>query len=488
MTRDADRTDWSAVGAASGEEIVAVPWTVLFRQRLTRSDRHRWYVLWTVMAGLFAVNVTFTIFAVALPRVARELDTSENTLTWVITGPLLAFGALAPLAGKAGDVWGHKRLYVFGMAGAAVAAAFSVVAWDAPSLIAIRVLGSIEGAATGAASMAMVFRVFDSHERVKAMGWWSLVGAGGPVIGVAIGGPVIEHLGWRLLFAAQVPMVLIALAVAVVVLPETTRSQRRSFDTAGVVWLTTSAALLLFAMNRGPEWGWSAPAVVTAFVLAPVAAALFVRAEGRAEDPVLPLEYLRRRNFVAPIAVSMGTNFAYMGGFILTPQLLAERFGYGESRIGAIVLCRPLTFSLVSPTAGYLTVRVGERLATVVGSLVVVVSMAAFAGAAAATSLALVFVGLVLSGVGVGFSSPAAASTVANAVSQDDLGSASAAHQLMTHVGLVAGIQLMKTVEAEAGYAWAFAVGGLGAVAAAIAAVAVRSAVRSSADGVAADT
>ena len=473
-----DRTDHFGIGAASGEEVVAVPWTTLLRGRLGGSDRHRWYVLWTVMGGLFAVNLTFTIFAVALPRVARELGSSENTLTWVITAPLLAFGVLAPLAGKAGDVWGHKRLYVLGLSGAAVAAALRVVAWDAPSLIAGRGRGAIEGAATGAASMAMVFRAFDAGDRVKAMGWWSLVGAGGPVVGVAIGGPVIEHLGWRAIFVAQVPMVLLALAVAAVVLPaDPARGERRSFDTAGVAWLTVSAGSLLFALNRAPEWRWSSPAVVAAFVVCPMAAVLFLRAEGRADDPVLPPAYLRRRNFVTPIVVSMGTNFAYMGGFILTPQLLGDRFGYGEGRIGAVVLARPLTFSLMSPTAGYLTLRIGERAACVAGSLLVIGSMLAFAGVG---PIGLVFVGLVLSGIGVGFSSPASSSTLANAVAADDLGSASAAHQLMTHVGLVAGIQLMKTVEAEAGYAWAFAVGAAGAVVATAAALLVRSAPRSS--------
>lgn len=476
MTGGPDRTDQFGLGAASGEEVVAVPWTVLLRGRLAGSDRHRWFVLWTVMGGLFAVNVTFTIFAIALPRVSRELGTTENTLTWVITAPLLAFGALAPLAGKAGDVWGHKRLYLMGMAGAAVAAALSVVAWNAGSLIAFRVLGSVEGAATGAASMAMVFKAFDAGDRVKAMGWWSLVGAGGPVLGVAVGGPVIEIFGWRAIFAAQVPMVLVALAVAVVVLPsDPARGARRSFDTAGVFWLTVAAGSLLVAMNRGPEWGWTSPAVIVGFLLTPVAAAAFLRTEARADDPVVPLDYLRRRNFVAPIAVSMGTNFAYMGGFILTPQLLTDRFGYGEGRIGAVVLTRPLTFSLMSPTAGYLTLRIGERAACVAGSLLVVGSMVAFAGVG---GLGLVFAGLVLSGVGVGFSSPASSSTLANAVSADDLGSASAAHQLMTHVGLVAGIQLMKTVQAEAGYSWAFAVGALGAVAAVAAALLVRSAER----------
>src|SRR5204862_3385162 len=132
-------------------------------------------VLWTVLAGLFAVNVTFTIFAVALPRIARELGTDQNTLTWVITGPLLAYGVVAPVLGKAGDTWGYRRVYLFVMFGALVCGGLSAIAWNAGSLIAFRTLGSVEGAATGASSMALIFSEFERDDRVKAMGWWSLV-------------------------------------------------------------------------------------------------------------------------------------------------------------------------------------------------------------------------------------------------------------------------------------------------------------------------
>ncbi|MBA3653138.1 MAG: MFS transporter [Actinobacteria bacterium] len=474
--------DLPTLGPAAGDEVIVVPWSLLFRQRvatrLEGSERYRWWVLWTVLAGLFSVNFTFTVFAVALPRIARELGTTENTLTWVITGPMLAFGVAAPALGRAGDVWGHRRVYLLGMAGAVVGAALSAAAWSAGSLIAFRTVNALEGAATGAASMALIFRVFHPRDRVKAMGWWSLVGAGGPVIGVAVGGLVIQAVGWRWIFVAQVPITLAALLLAAAVLPETDRIREVKFDAAGAMLLAGAVTSFLFAINRGPEWGWSSVGVIAAFVAAPALAVAFVVVERRADDPLLPIEYLRRRNFAFPIGAQALANFAYMGGFILAPSLLTHFFGYDEARIGLIVLTRPLAFSIMAPIAGYVAVRVGERISAVVGSLAVVGSMVLFAGVSGNSTDALVIGALVLSGVGLGISSPSIAASVANSVDEASLGIASAAQQLMTQVGVVTGIQLMRTVQTTVSYRAAYLLGGVVAVGAVVCGAFVQNAAR----------
>ena len=488
--RDGEHREDLGLGGIGGDEVVVVAWPLLLRRRVTErvlgSDRLRWWVLWTVLAGLFSVNVTFTIFAVALPRLARELDTSENAITWVITGPLLAYGVVAPALGRLGDVWGHKRLYLVGMAGALISAVLSALAWNAGSLIAVRTLGAIEGAATGSAAMALIFRHFASDDRVKAMGWWSLVGAGGPVIGVALGGPLIEAVGWRWIFLAQVPLIALALVAAAVMLPETERSTGQRIDWAGAGTVTVGVTALLFALNRGPEWGWASPAVLTAFALFPIGLAAFAAVERRAADPLLPVEEMKQRNFAFPIGALAFSNFAYMGGFILAPSLLARVFGYGEARTGLLVIARPLSFSLMAPIAGYLAVRVGERSSAVVGCLLVVASMGTMAALSAGSSdLAIIFA-LALSGIGLGIASPSIASSIANAVDDDRLGVASAAQQLMGQVGVVAGIQVMKTVQAARepvnglvpSFGDAYIVGGAVALLAVACAAVLRSATR----------
>ncbi len=147
--------------------------------------------------------------------------------------------------------------------------------------------------------------------------------------------------------------------------------------------------------------------------------------------------------------------------------MLQHFFGYGEQHVGLLVLTRPLAFSITAPIAGYLAVKTGERYAAVVGSLAVVGSMALFAAVGGNSSDALVIGALVMSGIGLGISSPSIAASVANSVDEASLGIASAAQQLMTQVGVVAGIQLMRTVQTTSSYRAAYLLGGavaLGAV------------------------
>jgi len=438
------------------EEIAVLPWPAMFRHRIVRrvesSDRYQWWVLWTVLAGLFSVGFTITILAVSLPRIATDLHSDTTTLTWVITGPLLAFGVVGPLLGKAGDIWGQKRMFMLALMLTLVFAGLTAIAWNASSLILFRILGAGEGAATGPASMAMIMMVFPADDRVKAMGFWSLIGAGAPVLGVVAGGPIVEHFSWRLIYVAQIPFTALALVAAAIILPGRDKVQqhrlRQPLDVAGVVTVGLGTASLLFALNRGPEWGWTSPGVVVSFVLAPVLLLAFVANERRTPAPLIPLEYFRRRNFTFPIGVQFFSNFAYMGSFILTPLFLKEAFHYGETKIGLLSIARPLSFSLTAPLAGYLAVRWGERLAAIVGCAFVVASMVAWTQVDPGASNWAVMGALALAGVGLGVSSPSMAASVANAVEEENLGIAGAAQQLLIQVGIVAGIQLAETVQA----------------------------------------
>ena len=120
---------------------------------------------------------------------------------------------------KLGDLRGYRRLYLWGLGGAAVSVVLTATAPTAGVLIAARLFDGVQGAATGAASMALVLQAFSHGDRVKAMGWWALVGAGGPVLGVTIGAPIIQYLGWRALFWGELPLMAVAAVLAVVVLP-----------------------------------------------------------------------------------------------------------------------------------------------------------------------------------------------------------------------------------------------------------------------------
>jgi EmrB/QacA subfamily drug resistance transporter len=447
---DDERGGELSIDAPGADEVGVVPWPLLLRERVAEkmagSPRYPWIVLAVALFGLFSVGFTITILSVSIPRIAAELDSDTSTVTWVVTGPLLAFAVVGPAMGKLGDLYGHRRVYGISMACVSVFAALTAAAWSAGALIAFRTLGAATGAAVGPASIAIINRLFPRERRVQAMGYWSMVGAGGPVVGVVAGGPIVETFGWRWIFIAQVPLTFAGLLLALLVLPETDRRPSTRFDYAGAGVLAIGATSLLFSINRGPSFGWSDPAIVTGFLIAPIAFVLFVVVERRVAHPLLPLAYVRRRNFSFAIATQGFTNFAYMGGFVITPLFLESVFDYPETRVGGLMVARPLAFAVSGPLAGYVAVRVGERSSAVVGAAFVVASMIALSTVAPGSSDLVIIGSLALSGIGLGCSSPALAASIANAVDERDLGIAGAFQQMTTQLGVVLGIQLMQTV------------------------------------------
>jgi EmrB/QacA subfamily drug resistance transporter len=467
------------------DEVSVLPWTSLLRQRFgarRSGDEHRWLVLVVVLVGLFAVSVAITILAVSLVDVAKDVGSTESTLSWAISGPMLAFGVLGPAFGKAGDVVGHKKVFLVGLAGAAVFSALTALAWNAVSLIIFRTLSAGLGSATGPSALALINRVFGGADRVKALGYWSLVGAGAPVIGVVVGGPLVTSVGWRAIFVIEAPLCAAAFLVALALLPETDRGPRASFDIAGAALLGIGTTSLLLGVNQGSEQGWTSPLVIGSFVSAPLLLAAFVAVEHRAEDPLVPFEWFRHRNITAPIANLGLGSFAYMGGFILTPLLLQDGFGYTTSAVALLVVFRPLSFSVTAPLASRATVRVGERWAGVAGAAVICASMLLFAQAGNDTPTIVFALALVLSGIGLGVASPAMTATVANSVAVEDLGIAAAVQQLAMQLGQVVGIQVMQSVQAAmepsagviSSFSYAFYVGAVAAGLAVVAGAFVR--------------
>jgi MFS family permease len=441
------------IDAAGVDEVGVVAWPIVLRRRL--ADRvgidRAWAVLWIVLAGLFTVSFTITILVVSLQSIAEDLDSSVAVLNWSITGPMLAFGVVGPAFGKAGDLWGHQRVFVLGLVFAGLFAALTALAWSAASMITFRVLSASAGSACGPAAMAYINRMFDPADRVRPLGYWSFVTAGAPVLGVVAGGPLVDAVGWRVIFAVQAPLCLLGAVGARWLLPRTQRQVGVRFDVRGSIALGVGATALLAGISQGPRWGWVSPGVAACLVVSAVSLAWFVQIQRTTTDPLVRLEWFRTRNIAWPVTSQTLTNFAYMGGFILAPQVLENGLGLTATTTGLLVIARPLTFSLAAPLAGMMTVRTGERFSGVVGAIGVVASMVCWALVDTDTAMWFVVVALALSGAGLGIASPAMTSLTANAVDDADLGVVGAMQQLMSQLGAVLGTVVLTAVSTGAG-------------------------------------
>ncbi len=441
--------------------------------RLESGGRYPTWVLLAALSGMFATAFPITILTMSLKSIAAEFGVAETTAAWVISAPMLLSAVTLPLLGKLGDLYGHRRVFLAGLGAATLVAAVTALAWDVWSLIGVRTLAAVAGGATHPSSMALIFGVSAPEQRVRAMGWWSMTGAAAPALGLVLGGPLVDLLGWRVVFVLQAFFSLLALGLAWGVLRETVR-QRVRFDVPGVATLTVCVGGVMLAVGLAGEHGLTSPWVLGAAGVGLATLPVFVAVERRAAAPLLSLDYFARRNFSAPIVSGAAMGAAYMGAFAVAPFALLGPFGFSMTLASGIMLLRTASLTAASPLGGSLGFRVGERWASVIGCAVMTVGIALLAVAVAATWLPLLAVGLVLQGVGHGLAVPSLTSAVSNAVKDEDLGIASATQSLAGRIGTPFGIILLTLVYGGTGEAadlsrafWAGAVVSLVSLAAA---------------------
>lgn len=180
-------------------------------------------------------------------------------------------------------------------------------------MVAFRILSASAGSACSPSAMAYINRLFEPEVRVRPLGVWSFVTAGVPVLGVVIGGPLVESVGWRAIFVIQAPLCFCGVVMALWLLPGTDRMPGVRFDVRGSVTLGLGVTLLLAGINQGPSWGWLAPGTWACLAGGVASLTLFVAVERRARDPLIVLAWFRTRNVVFPVLSQTLGNFAYMG-------------------------------------------------------------------------------------------------------------------------------------------------------------------------------
>jgi MFS family permease len=440
-------------GGSGTLPVTLVPWQLIVARRRIASraqdsDNFSKIALAMVLTAMFMVNLTVTAITIAVPRISGDFDVSQATILWAVTGPILVSAVLGPTFGKLGDQRGHRFMFGAGLLVNAVFTLAIALSWSGTSFVTFRLLAAVGGAAIGPSALAFINRLFAPEDRASALGWWSFVGAGSPVIGVVAGGFIIDAVGWRPLFAVQAPLLLVALVMALTVLPETTRQPPAPFDIKGAFTLAVGTGLGLIAVTTAGSDGFTARVLLLA-IGAVVMLAAFAGIEKRVEAPLIPPRYWKLRGFIAPTLTMALVFAAYMGSFVLTPLMLqSPAYGFTAAAAGTVTIARPLMFSLFGPLSGWLSNRVGERALAGFGSLCVVVSMLGLSRFSPGQSLIWVVIPLGLAGIGMGAASPSLTATVANSVADEDLGVAGAAQQMLQQVGLVLGIQALSAIQA----------------------------------------
>lgn len=403
-------------------------------------------LLITVIGGLIVFSSSMTIVSASLPTMADDLDSTESFLSWSVTGLFLVMAVGTPVLGRLGDIHGHRTVFLAGSLVLCVGTALCGLAPTAAAFVGARMVVGLGIAATMPNAMALIMDAYPVQRRSEAMGWFQMAMTGAPVLGLIIGGPLIDLFGWRILFAILTPISLLGFLAAWRFITHGSRGVAQPIDWWGAATLALATLAFLLFLERGSSAGFGDPLALVLAGTSVVSLACFVAVERRVAAPMLRLDYFRRPDFTGPLIAQPLSQFAYMGSFLMAPLLLDELFGYTVGVISLVLLARPLAYSVSSPVGGRLATTLGERSMILTGSVLTAVSMLAWAVAADRVNLALILFGLVISGLAMGLASPSYSTTMAGAVDPGDLGIANAMGTTMMNIGMLTGIQAMFVV------------------------------------------
>src|SRR2546421_4619531 len=344
-------------------------------------NRTRWLALYVLCLGSLMIVLDVTIVNVALPSIRQDLGFSETSLAWVVNAYLLTYGGFLLLGGRLGDLFGHRRLFLAGIALftlASLACGLSTTQW---MLVAARTVQGLGGAVASAVSLSLMMTLFtEPAERAKAMGIFGFVAAGGGSIGVLLGGVLTDLISWHWIFLVNVPIGILVAVLSLRLLPgERVAAMSRRLDVAGAVTVTAALMLAVYAIVNGNQTGWPSAAPLGLLGASVALLALFLGIESRVQAPLVPLGLFRLRNIRVSNVVGVFWAAAMFAWFFLSALYLQLVLGYSPLQVGLSFLPANLIMGAFSiGLSAKLVMRFGFRKPLATGLLLAALGLLLF--------------------------------------------------------------------------------------------------------------
>ena len=422
----------------------------------TSHDTTNWAALPVLLAGAFMVVLDFFIVNVALPSIATDLGAGDSSLEWIVAGYGLTFAAFLITAGRLGDDLGRRRVYAIGLALFTIASAACGLAPSPTTLIVARIAQGVAGAIVMPQVLAIVGVTYRGPDYVRGMSLYGmalgLAAVGGQLVGGALVHADVAGLAWRSCFLINVPIGLVALALAPRLVPESRAERRKRIDVLGAAIVAVGLTAILLPLIEGRELGWPAWTLAS-LAAAPVLLSAFVLRQRRLADsggdPLLELALFRERGFSAGIATQLFLATAQASFFVFLAIYLQLGRGLTALEAGLVFTILAVAYVATSGPAPALTQRYG-RLVVAAGGAALTLGLALLALAVSeigtSGSLLALVPGLALAGAGIGLCFTPLTSTVLANVEPALAGSAAGAMSTTTQVGYALGVAVTGVI------------------------------------------
>ncbi|MFJ5935381.1 MFS transporter [Streptomyces sp. NPDC093071] len=413
--------------------------------------RRRWAILGVLMLSLLIVVLDNSILNVAVRTIAAPAPTglgaTQSELEWAINSYTLVFAGLLFTSGLLGDRLGRKKVLLFGITVFGIGSALAAFSGSPGELIAFRAVMGLGAAFVMPATLAVLMNVFERDEQPKAIGIW----AGGVGLAIAIGpitgGLLLEHFWWGSIFLVNVPVVLLALALMVRLVPDSRDPRPGRVDVPGVLLSVVGLVLLVYGIIRGGELADFTDVTVLAPVLGGLAVLVgFVLHERRSDHPAIDMAYFRKPAFSAAVAAIALVFFALMGVTFFSAFYLQSVRGYSALQSGLLLLPLAVAQMAFAPRARLVVERLGARVVCAAGMLLVALGLAAFALFDASTPVWVLEVVFFLQGAGMAHIMPPVTVAIMQALPREKAGSGSAINNTFRQVGGALGVAVLGSV------------------------------------------
>ena len=419
---------------------------VVNAQRAARRAAHPTIALAIIVTCQLMLILDATIVNIALPNIQRSLNFSPTSLSWVVSAYSLAFGGLLLLGGRAGDILGRRRNFMAGIGIFTIASFLGGFATTATWLLATRAGQGVGAAIAAPSALSLLMTTFEEGPaRTRALSIFSAVSAGGASIGLIVGGMLTDWASWRWVLFVNVPIGIAIVVLAPIFLNETERNPGQ-FDIVGALASTLGVASLVYGFIRASSEGWGERFTVGSFVAAAVLLTLFVAAELRAKQPIVPLRLLANRNRAGAYLNMFILPATMYGMFFFLTQFAQDVLGFSPVRAGLAFLPLSGAIFTVSRLVPRLLVRYGPKPLMVTGASLITVGMLWLTQISADTHYVPGVIGpMLMFGIGAGLSFTPLSVMILSGVQRSDAGAASGLLQAMQQVGAALGVSILVT-------------------------------------------
>jgi EmrB/QacA subfamily drug resistance transporter len=412
-------------------------------------ERRRWIALALLCIAQFVVVLDASITNVALPTIGESLGISQDNLSWVVTAYALTFGGFLLLGGRLADLLGRRRVFMGGLVLFALASLVGGFAESETMLIAARAVQGLGAAILSPAALSIITTTFrDGSERNKALGVWGAVAGSGGAAGVLLGGVLTEYAGWEWVLWVNVPIGLIAAAIAPSLVAESrSESETRKFDVAGAISVTAGLSLLVYALIEAPDAGWGSGQTIGLLAGAAALLAAFVAIELRSASPLMPFSIFRIRTLTGANVVGILTGASLFSMFFFISLYMQNVLGYSAIKAGLSYLPLALSIIIAAGVASTLVTKVGYRPILAAGMVLIAAGLVWFSQISADGSFLGDILGpSLLAAVGLGFAFVPQTIAAVSGVKEHLAGLASGLINTSQQVGGALGLALLSTV------------------------------------------